>query len=925
MEKSEYTNEFVDVFEAEKKHIFENSSRSGPNFGLAISGGGMRSASFALGLLQALVKSDFLRLVDYMSTVSGGGYIGSSLTWWLNRCLSTGRTAGTTGSEFPLGSVGVSGSSEHQNQILNFLRTHSNYLIPSHRIDIFSMVATIVRNSLVAGLVYFGLAIIAITFFYSIFFVLRLISLPRYSTWVIWLFENGLYIRSSEYWRLLLLAGFPLITSALYVLIHIGASETNLSGRYRLSAIWHLGLLVVLSLSCFFNWTSYSVYYEFADHHVVPLSSALLLAMSIAYAFCFWWSKRNSSGWLRGSFVVVFISELICLLQLVADVLLRSDSWRIILGGTTSGINADFALVVGCLLLVTVGLFFSSSVVYSVSTLLLHLIYSRSAREERGPGVTGNSGGGDSIRYDLSTRAQGDFGAVLRTIAALGMLGTFPLLVVRVGSDAKVGVTIVGVLVGGLVLIAVARRLLRKGSPKSDLTLISGSFIFLFSFIMVAFYVADWTIEPIIEAIRQSLSYSEVIRSEEYYGVPSEEDDVFVRPMSDSPVFPRSTAVERLVLLSIVGLYCYFVGTLVSLNYAGLHRMYRDRLMELFLPDHESVKSEQWGPARNASMVLIEHVCQQPNVRPYHLLNANLILVDSLSGKYRERGGTNFIMSPLYCGSDATGWRRSSHYMRQGDTGLRLATAMAISAAAASPHAGSRRSSGTRNRVVSLAMAILNLRLGYWAPHPNPEISRKKSQVPNYLVPGVLPALDRGFLSERRRFVDLTDGGHFDNLGLYELVRRRLRFILVCDSSYDPDFEYADLTQAFERLKVDFNVQIRFKRGYGLSNLEPNRVDEEGRSVHVRVADRGFAIADIFYEQEEDGNTSNGTLFYIKPTILRGLIPEVTSYLRGNPAFPHETTANQFFHESQFEAYRELGYAIGRSASRDIAVLCRVL
>ena len=98
------------------------------------------------------------------------------------------------------------------------------------------------------------------------------------------------------------------------------------------------------------------------------------------------------------------------------------------------------------------------------------------------------------------------------------------------------------------------------------------------------------------------------------------------------------------------------------------------------LPNLRNVRSNRWGLATQSDDALIENMCQSPNRRPYHLINTNVVLVDSLEAKYRGRGGDSFVVSPLYCGSDATGWRKSDDYMKSAGRGMTLPTAMAISA-----------------------------------------------------------------------------------------------------------------------------------------------------------------------------------------------------------------------------------------------------
>src|SRR5207248_1873874 len=101
---------------------------------------------------------------------------------------------------------------------------------------------------------------------------------------------------------------------------------------------------------------------------------------------------------------------------------------------------------------------------------------------------------------------------------------------------------------------------------------------------------------------------------------------------------------------------------------------------------------------------------------------------------------------------------------------LTLATAMAISGAAANPDAGGDL---LRNRFVALLMALANVRLGYWVA--NPGRFRGSARHRNHFTVGWREV--SSYFKETAKLVELTDGGHFDNLGLYELIRRRTRFI----------------------------------------------------------------------------------------------------------------------------------------------------
>ncbi|MBI5409690.1 MAG: patatin-like phospholipase family protein [Nitrospirae bacterium] len=340
-------------------------------------------------------------------------------------------------------------------------------------------------------------------------------------------------------------------------------------------------------------------------------------------------------------------------------------------------------------------------------------------------------------------------------------------------------------------------------------------------------------------------------------------------------------------------------GLFVNLNYVSLHRMYRDRLMETFMPDNETVKSGEWKPAFEANKTRLQDMYNGSQAGPYHIINTNVILTDSKDSKFRGRGGDNFILSPKYCGSCATGWCNTSDFMKGRMT---LATAMAISGAAVNPHTGVAGKGPTRNRLLSFLMTLLNLRLGYWAPNPR----YHKLYKPNYFIPGLWGLLGAGFHEKNWFFIELSDGGHFDNTGLYELIRRKVKVIILSDGGADEKCTFGDLANALERVRVDFGVNIRFEdKNTDLRQMIPGSADKSILQEKYNLSKNGFAIGAIEYPGEE-----NGVLYYIKAALIEGLPADVYGYKNANAAFPHQSTTDQFFDEAQFEAYRELGYGL---------------
>jgi hypothetical protein len=152
-----------------------------------------------------------------------------------------------------------------------------------------------------------------------------------------------------------------------------------------------------------------------------------------------------------------------------------------------------------------------------------------------------------------------------------------------------------------------------------------------------------------------------------------------------------------------------------------------------------------------------------------------------------------------------------------------------------------------------------------------------------------------GNTTARTRFVNLSDGGHFENLGLYEMVRRRCHCIIVSDAGCDPAYTFEDLSNAVRKIRIDFSIPIEFPPdGLGMS------VAGQG------TANRHIAIGTIRYSAV-DGPVADGVLIYMKATLSGDEPVDVLNYARSHPIFPHESTANQFFTEAQFESYRVLG------------------
>jgi len=375
---------------------------------------------------------------------------------------------------------------------------------------------------------------------------------------------------------------------------------------------------------------------------------------------------------------------------------------------------------------------------------------------------------------------------------------------------------------------------------------------------------------------------------------------------------------------------CLAIGWITNVNFLSIHRYYRDRLMETFMPGVPEVFQSKTGPSPDANKGYLSDMCNyaeagtvssaDDSTGPYHIINTNLILVNSKIKKFRSRGGDSFVLSPLYCGSNATGWEDTKKII---DGKLTLATAMAISGAAANPNSGPSGTGASRGKAVSFLMTLLNLRLGYWLPNPG-----KKSHFgakPNMIQPGI-DALFSVELNETNPFVQLSDGGHFENLALYELIRRRVKIIVCTDGGADKGFSFSDFANMTEKVRVDFGVAITgiaaeqderknwITTQLDLSDLVPKETYTDAHGH--KIAKAGHLLCGIRYPGDPEGEAS-GLMIYIKTTWLKDLPADIVGYKNDHPEFPDQSTADQFFDERQFEAYRELGYQTAQRVFED--------
>lgn len=349
-------------------------------------------------------------------------------------------------------------------------------------------------------------------------------------------------------------------------------------------------------------------------------------------------------------------------------------------------------------------------------------------------------------------------------------------------------------------------------------------------------------------------------------------------------------------------------GWLVDPNALSIHSFYKSRLVRAYLGASNKRRSDSATEITESveeDDVLLAELQNTGRGAPYHLINTTLNLVGGRDLATAQRSSASFLLSRKYCGSLRTGYRATKDYMKGQ---LSLGTAVAVSGAAVSPNMGAIKVSTP----LTMLMTLFNVRLGYWAPTPNQ--SRWRSPQARLWPYYVL----REFLSETNdlsSYCYLTDGGHFDNTGLYSLVERGCKFIVVADCGADPVPCFSDLGDAIRRCRIDFGAEINLDLAPVL-DLKPDQYRPPCIAGTIIYSSKH--VEKLGWE-ERHSEARTGYIILFKPSLIEGSPADVRQYAIENKVFPQQTTADQWFDEAQFEAYRRLGQV---SAQKAIQVIC---
>lgn len=807
---------------ARKAHSQEN-----PFSALCISGGGIRSATFALGALQALAEHGLLEQFDYLSTVSGGGYIGGWLTAWVQR-------AGGIGNVIPRLQRDAPAAAPDETDPIQHLREYNNYLTPKLGAlspDTWTLVATVVRNIFLNWLVLIPILL------FALMIPRFLLSIDRFGDLYVELHRGGADAISSS---LIVSWGLPLLAAALFVLSMIntlrylpavgGADHTAADFvRYILSPL----VLAVLAF------VAYDSLYFLEDKYL-PTS---LIQVSL------WTLIPSFAAWLL--YLMFCRKKLKKRLQLLAGPL----SIAIALMGIGTGTAAWY--LTNYLLVPT-----SWAVYVTIALPLLLMGFSGAGALFIGLSSTALE---DEDREWLSRGAAYVMLVCFIWVAACAVVLLVPRWIFALYSWAQGAVVAAGGIAAWLSALVGHRGeetkshsggearpsplgWVAKVAPPVFLLLLATGLSMLTNAILSATGSLDkawWDHDYLLEHTRW---------------------------------------FENLEWAAVFFAISWVMARFININKFSLEGMYRDRLIRAYLGAS--------NPHRKANKFI--GFCKSDNIqmhdlntalRPFHVVNLTLNLVGGDRLAWQQRKAEPVTATALHVGNSRLGYRESAGY--GGKDGISLGSAIAISGAAASPSMGYHSSP-----VIGFIMTLFNLRLGAWLGNPGPSGDHTWTFGGPHSAIKSLVREAFGLTNDDSEYVYLSDGGHFENLGLYEMVRRRCRTIVVLDGSCDDTFTYEDLGNALRKIRIDMGIPIVFGEGAAPPAFGGNM--------------KRCAVATIRYSEVDDAG-ADGRLIYIKPMIQGNEPPDVTSYHSANHSFPHQSTAEQWFDESQTESYRMLG------------------
>ncbi len=859
-----------------KEHAFLGSSKNGkpePVVGLALSGGGIRSATFCLGFLQSLARHDLLSKIRYLSTVSGGGYIGGFLGALYSRC----RSAGAGSCPLPAEDAGekVKRLLEPDSFPLSWLRENGRYLAPNNSGDLVTALGVQLRNW-ASVLLVMGL----------------LLSLPFLAAEAVrgwlenshgsgdWLNRTFVVPNAGEFWwlsPLLLVSLLPLYAGIAvgwaYWLIprfrdpwfrrpwlpHVGTIALGLGvliwTRLRWDALeWAerivLFLLTILPLVAFAIW---AINWFLAFRQGANFPNALS-DEKVASDFRFTWQRGSLTRWFSSLMIIAAVSLGFALLDSAGQSLyayFHQNSFSLKAFLAASGL----------------------SVVLSLGPKVVPLLQ----------GVGGN---GPRMSLMAIGSAAG-FAALLFFLLALNL--AVHALAWMGGNPAEAAITSARIhssLLWAAFFLALFLSILIQCAPSF---LHTSSLQMLYGFRLARAYLGA------SNPLRKDPKNRRVTDM-----IPG--DDAWL----DEYQPHRHGGPMHLINLT-------FNETCSAMS--NIEQRDRKGLQFAVGPFGLSVGTKHhalWTEARPAKGA-------PPGATPGITLNDEQIQPIPLPA-HNPGSPVPFAIFP--------------QSKDPGDNGVRSVESISVGHWIALSGAAFGCGLGSRTRLgLSLLTGLANLRIGYWwnshirpRERPSPSHSRtslsqwigrafaRAFRVQSYLLDEWLarfhgPARVRWYLS---------DGGHFENTALYELIRRRVPYIICCDCGEDSKYQFADVANLVRKARIDFQAEVAFvcpahaQEAFAIHDARGRRrlkklLKQLGTPEDFQSG-KGAKVHGLLATVKYEGSQTPGSLILFAKPVLSGDEPlDVAEYRDVHAEFPHESTADQFFDEAQWESYRKLG------------------
>jgi Patatin-like phospholipase len=872
---------------------------------LCLSGGGIRSATFNLGILQGLARHGLLDKFDYLSTVSGGGFIGGWLSAWKKRArLETVVEELRKTPDSPL--VPDPKPVEH-------LRIYSNYLSPSPGLlsaDSWTLIATVVRNILLNWFVFVPV-LLAILLLPRMWASIVLNSGVSWAPWIgfigalvglsyialnlpsshdnsatkpeaVYKKKQGPFIFGSLIW-------FVISASALSVYLWKPPADIDLSSRemYTRFAIgvvaiaWMVFIVKVLAIAI----------KNKERPPLLPIFVATLVIFAVQFII----------GYVARAVVMLVLPKFIgqpVLYSIFSTplVLLVMTFEAVLLTGLTSRVSNDddqewWARAGAWILIVAVLWILVHSLVLYGPLLLLNL--EETIKQLMSTG-------------DLSQLEWADWGKLAGTIfgvlsGVITLFGGFSAKTPANSKEAQKAGT------GGL-LLAVLTQVLAP--------------VFLAFVIILLSLGTNWfLISGPAKYFNQRLGYADLPD-------PSSNPALHYDASWHGALIQQTQFFLLLTLFGFLIAVAVVLGRFISTNLFSLQYLWRNRIIRAYLgASHAERRANPFTNFDRRDNLFMHDLWPQPDAKQddlpprerklFHILNLALNLTGGEKLQWQDRKAESFTVSPLHAGSYWLGYRRSTHY--GGTGGITLGASVAISGAFVSPNMGYMMNSA----VVRFLMALFNVRFGWWLGNPGPpgdktNIFERVANIPAKLFGlevkrpfrldsprlSVLPFLSEaiGNIDKESSYVYLSDGGHFENLGLYEMVLRRCRFIVVCDATTDPDYSFESFAMSVRQIRVDLGVPI------DMPDLSVGVPSQNLKNKYCAIGKIRYSCVD---RRSDDTKTSDddydGILIFIKPSLIGEEPRDVINYWQGRSTFPQEVITDQWFSEAQFESYRALG------------------